>query len=730
MKPSKRFLLVVTFLVSMVSGASTDEGMWPLYSVQQLPLESLRARGLKLDAEQLYGQDGRALADAVVQVGGATGSFVSPDGLILTNHHVAYGAVQEQSTVERNYLRDGFYAPTREQELVAIGYKVYVTLGVKEVTQQILAGVNDDMPPLDRYNAIEKNIKSLVRDTEQGTSIKARVAAMFEGRQYMMYTTLEIRDVRIVYVPPEAIGNYGDDIDNWMWPRHVGDFAFLRAYVAPDGRPADYAKDNVPYRPSVYLPIASTGVHEGDFSMTIGFPGGTSRYISSFDLAARMDFYYPNAIRTSQDQIGLLERAGEKDTSVALRLTSSLAGLDNTLKKNLGIVEGFKRGHTLERKRETERQLIDFLASHPELQSRYGSVLGQLDSLYAAKRQTEGHDFVLGRMNWSCDYFRLASTLYRWACEREKSDLERDRGYQDRDTLTAKQRLRDAQINLVPQADQEICRYFMGRAMELPSGQRIAAIDARFEGSADARGEVDRQVEEWYRTSRVGNAQERLAMFAMSRSQLDALDDPFLNLARDLKPEVDAMRDRDKTRSGAESRLNPLLIQALAEWKRADMYPDANGTMRLSCGEVKGYVPRDATSYFYLTALKGVMEKETGKDPFIVPDSLKTAYVERDFGPWVDPVIDDVPVNFITTNDITGGNSGSPVISGEGRLIGVAFDGNWEGVASDYLFNPEVTRTIVCDVRYIMFILDRVYHLDELVRELQLEPTGRAFHHR
>ncbi len=722
-------LIASLALLLMLSPATGDEGMWPLYSVGELPLDSLRVRGLELPVERISDTDGRSLADAVVQVGGATGSFVSPDGLILTNHHVAYGAVQQQSTVERNYLRDGFYAPTREVELEAIGYKVYVTLGVRDVTPQILIGVTGEMSPLDRFNAIDRNIKSLVRDTEQGTSIKAKVAAMFEGKQYMLYTTLEIRDIRMVYVPPEAIGNYGDEIDNWMWPRHVGDFSFLRAYVAPDGQPADYAKDNVPYRPSVYLPIAATGLQEGDFCMTIGFPGGTSRYISSFDLAARMEFYYPNAIRTSQDQIGLLERAGELDTSVALRLTSSLAGLDNTLKKNLGVVEGFQRGQTLERKRETERQLSAFLASHPDLQSRYGSVLGQLDSLYAAKRQTESHDFVLGRMNWGCDYLRLASTVYRWACEREKLDLERDRGYQDRDTLTAKQRLRDAQINLVPQADKDICRYYMQRAMELPRDQQLAAAEARFAGTQDPQAEIARQVEEWYKTTRVGDAQERLAMFAMSRSQLEALNDPFLNLARDLKPEVDAMRDRDKTRSGAESRLNPLLIQALAEWKQGEMYPDANGTMRLSCGEVKGYVPRDATSYFYLTGLKGVMEKETGRNPFTVPDSLKTAYRDRDFGPWIDTVIHDIPVNFITTNDITGGNSGSPVISGEGRLLGVAFDGNWEGVASDYLFNAEVTRTIVCDVRYIMFILDRVYHLDALVQELQLEPTGRAFHH-
>jgi hypothetical protein len=724
-----RLLITFTVLVSMVSTAPADEGMWPLYSVKQLPLDRLAARGLRLPPEKIYGTDGRSLADAVVQVGGATGSFVSPDGLILTNHHVAFGAVQEQSTVEHNYLRDGFYAPTRSQELQAIGYKVYVTLGVKDVTQQILSGVKDNMAPLARYNAIEKNIKSLVRDTEKGKSVKARVAAMFEGRQYMMYTTLEIRDIRIVYVPPEAIGNYGDEIDNWMWPRHVGDFSFLRAYVTPKGEPADYAPENVPYHPSVYLPVSDAGVREGDFTMTIGFPGGTSRYISSYDLASRMEFYYPIAIRTSQNQIGLLQRSSDQDTAVALRLASAMAGISNGLKKNLGIVEGFRKGDVLEHKRETERQLTDFLASNPELQKRYGRVLGQMDSLYTAKKQTQLHDFILGRMNWGCDYIRMAGTIYRWACEREKPDLERERGYQNRDTLAAKQRLRDAQINLVPQTDQEICKYYMARATELPPDQQIAAIAALFGGKQDVQNEIGRQVEAWYKTTKIGNSDERLAMFAMSRKELDGLSDPFLNLARELKPEADAMRERDKTRSGAESWLDPLLIQALSEWKQTAMYPDANGTMRLSYGEVKGYVPRDATTYFYLTGLKGVMEKETGQVPFTVPDSLKTAYTDRDFGPWIDPVIDDIPVDFLTTNDITGGNSGSPVINGDGRLIGVAFDGNWEGVASDYLFDPDVTRTIVCDVRYIMFVLDRVYHLDELVRELQIKPTGRAFHH-
>jgi hypothetical protein len=722
MRIANRLLLLAIFLVPMASSAVADEGMWPLYSIRQLPFENLRARGLKLPPERIFGTDGKSLADAVVQVGGATGSFVSPDGLILTNHHVAFGAVQEQSTVDQNYLRNGFYAPTRDRELQAIGYRVYVTLDIKDVTERILAGVTEDLAPLARYSAIDQNIKAVVRDTEQGKRIKARVSAMFEGKQYMLYTTLELRDIRMVYVPPEAIGNYGGDIDNWMWPRHVGDFAFLRAYVAPNGEPADYSPKNVPYQPSVYLPVSAAGVRERDFCMTIGFPGRTARYISSFDLAGRIDFGYPNSIRTSEDQIALLEAAGRNDTAVALRLASDLAGINNSLKKSYGVMEGFRRGNTLEQKRGVEKQLSAFLASKPELQSRYGHVLGQLDSLYAAKKRTQPHDFLLGRMDWGCDYLRLANTIYRWACEREKPDLERDRGYQDRDTATARQRLRDAQINLVPQADQEVCRYYMARSIALPDEQKVAAIEELFAGSQEGL------VAQWYQTTRVGDADARMAMFAMSRQELDALNDPFLNLARKLKPELDAMRDREETRSGAESRLTPLLVQALMEWKQTQMYPDANGSMRLSYGEVKGYVPRDATAYSYLTSLKGIIEKETGKDPFIVPDSLETAYADKDYGPWIDTSIDGIPVNFLTTNDITGGNSGSPVINGEGKLIGVAFDGNWEGVASDFVFDPEVTRTIVCDARFILFVVDRVYHLDELVTELHLKPTGRAFH--
>ncbi len=727
---TRRALVVLFAITAITQLASADEGMWPLYSVDQLPLDYLRTRGLNLQPGQIFNSSGSGIADAVVQVGGATGSFVSPEGLILTNHHVAYDAVQEQSTVEHNYLRDGFYASSREEEIPAIGYKAYVTLSVKDVTKEIQSGLTEGMPYLQRYQRIDKNIKKLVSETEKGNRIKARVASMFGGKQYMLYTTLELRDIRLVYVPPEAVGNYGGDIDNWMWPRHTGDFAFLRAYVAPDGRAADFSATNVPYKPKVYLPIETKGLREGDLTMTIGFPGGTSRHISSFELANEIDFYYPNSIASYEDQIAILNEAGKRDPATGLRLASDLQGLNNVLKNSYGTVDGFRKGHTLEHKREAEQQLTEFLAKDLALSAKYGSVLPSFDSLYQAHKQTQLHDFVLGRLARQCDYLSLASTIYRWACEREKPDLERDRGYQNRDTLAAKERLKNAQINLVPEVDKEILKYYLNKAAKLPPSQSIVPLTSLLGDRAESDAEIKELVESWYSSTKVGNAEERLAMFAMKRDQLEKLDDAFINLAKELKPETDAMRERDKAFSGAETRLTPLLVRAIAEWKQGEMYPDANGTMRLSYGEVKSYSPRDATDHFYLTTLHGVLEKETDKEPFTVPDSLRDAYISRDYGSWVDPVVNDIPVNFLTTNDITGGNSGSPVINGNGKLIGVAFDGNWEGVASDYLFIPEVTRTIVADIRYVMFIIDRVYHLESLVKELNLKPTGRAFHQR
>jgi hypothetical protein len=712
-------VLLVMAIAFCAAPAHADEGMWPPYMLDKLPIDSLRARGLELTPAQLYDPGKGGLTDAVIQVG-ATASFVSPQGLIVTNHHVAYGAVQEQSTEAHNYLRDGFYAPTKADELEAIGYTVNVTRAVEDVTSEVLGGLSDKTTGIARFEAIDKAIKKVVAETEKGTHLRCRVVAMFGGTQYMKYTFFEIRDVRIVYVPPEEIGNYGGEVDNWMWPRHTGDFAFMRAYVAPDGKPADYSKENVPYHPSVYLPMSAKGIEDGDLTITVGFPGRTSRYISSFDLANQIDFTFPMMIKNSEEQVRIIEEIGRTDPAIELRMANDLKGIYNRLKKNRGIVEGFKRTRSLERKRAEEKALADFIAKDPKLEEKYGSVLPAMQKLYEGRRATQVVDSRLGRLGRSSDWYSLASELYRWAVEREKPDMKRDAGYQERDSASARRGQRTSQINMVEVADRALFKAALIGLLDLPADQKIAGLETLFAGKTGPARDaaVDAYVNDLYARTQVGNVDARLRMFDMTRRELEGLNDPFIQFAALLYPDIEKMRLRDREFEGAENLLAPKLVQAYEAWRDGSMYPDANGTMRLSFGEVRGFHPRDAVDYHYHTLLRGVIEKDAPDYPFAVPEELEAAYAKHDFGAYAQRGDDDIPVDFLTTNDITNGNSGSPVVNGKGELIGLAFDGNYEAVASDYMFDAEMNRTISVDVRYILFLIDKVYHLDALRNEL------------
>lgn len=715
-------VLAILLILAFAAPLGADEGMWPLYDVTNLPFKELKARGLELKASDLYDPQGKSLDDAVIRLGGGTASFVSPNGLIVTNHHVAFSAIQRQATVDQNYVEQGFYAPTNADEIPAEGYTALVTLTVEDVTDRILAAVSDDLDPLARYMAIDKATKEVVKKAEEGRDVKCEVAQMFGGKQFILYTFFEIRDIRIVYAPPEAIGNYGDDIDNWRWPRHGGDFSFLRAYVAPDGKSAEYAKTNVPYQPSVYLSLSARGMKEGDISLVLGFPGSTQRYASSYHIDDLEHYYYPQLLEMLGRYRAILEEHSSRDSSVALRLKDKEAGIDNFLLYANGLLEGFKRSGILEEKRTKERELTEFLAQNPGAGKKYGSILPELQSLYEEKQKTIKKDFVLGMMTQWSDLFQAAVTMHKWAVEREKPDMEREQGYQDRDTTDTIDNLTTLQINLVPEVDKEIMKYFLGRAFDLPEGQKIEAVEKIFAGKKGAARSayLDTYVDDLFKKTRVGDEKERLAMFRMTKAKLEGLKDPFITLAASLEKELEERRTRTKVRTGALNRLSPLLIQALAEWQGGNLYPDANLSMRLNIGEVKGYSPRDAIRYSHVTSLKGIMEKETGEYPFIVPRELKDAYAKRDYGNYVDPILNDVPVDLLTTNDGTGGNSGSPVLNGRGEIIGLDFDTNYESVAKDYLYSPELARAIVCDIRYVLFVIDRVYHLEPLVAELTI----------
>ena len=699
-----------------------DEGMWPLYDLGKLPLDSLRMRGLTLNQEQIYTPKGGGIADAVIEVGAGSGSFISSNGLIITNHHVAFQAIQQQSRVDKNYIRDGFYAASFDQELPAVGYYAHVTLSMEDVTAKVKAVLKDKMSDIERYKAVEKITKKIIKDAEKGRDVECEVSKMFGGMQYILYNYLKIKDVRIVYVPPYAIGNFGGDIDNWIWPRHTGDFSFLRAYVSPDGSTADYSTENVPYHPEIYFPISSQGIKEGDFTMIMGFPGYTDRYASSYDLDNLINHEYPLDIRTYEDELAIFNEAGARDSSVAIRLAETVSGINNTLKNSYGMMEGFKKADILNTKRTTEQQLTRFLEENPELLKEYGGVLPQLDSLHREKRLMQDRDFALEHLRYGSDFYYMAYRIYRWASEKEKPDIERDPDYQNRDSASTHETLENMQINLVPETDKKILKYFLKKALDLPPDQKIATLENIFSGKqGDERDQlIDRFLDSLYTHTAIGNLEKRLTMFNMPLKQLENLNDPLLGFAKALKPDMDAMRERGKRFSGAENRLTPKLIAAYTEWKKGNLYPDANGSMRFNYGFIKGYNPRDAVRYNWLTGLNGVMEKETGKDPFIVPQELKQAHLTRDFGSYIDPSINDIPVDFLSTNDGTGGNSGSPCLNGKGEIIGLVFDGNYESISMDYLFNPNIVRSIQVDIRYVLFLIDRVYHLDALMKELTI----------
>jgi len=399
-----------------------------------------------------------------------------------------------------------------------------------------------------------------------------------------------------------------------------------------------------------------------------------------------------------------------------------IKGLYNYLKKNQGMLDGFKKSGLLQDKIGKEKLLTEFLNNNLELKTKYGQVFLELDSLYKENKKFQDKEFLMDWMSSYTDFLDFASTIYKWSLEKEKKDIDREPGYQNRDTLETKEWLEEAQINLVPSADKIVLTYFLKKALELPVGQKILAIEKIFTGKEkqDKERIIEDFVNNLYQNTKLGLIETRLKMFRMSKKELERQNDSYIDFAKDLEVEREEIRVRNKEFSGALKRLQPILIQAYAEWKNGKLYPDANGTIRFNYGEVKGYSPEDAVDYKYITTLSGVMEKNTGEEPFDAPKGLQEVYNKKDFGSHFNKALGDVPVDFLSTNDITNGNSGSPVMNSKGELVGLAFDGNYEAMTSDYEFDPEITRAINVDIRYVLFLLDKVYHAEKLLKEFTI----------
>ena len=717
-------LLSVSVLAAMaaVPAALAGEGMWV---PQQLPQISgpLAKAGLKLAPEQLADLTGDPMG-AVVALGGCTASFVSPNGLVATNHHCAYGAIQLNSTPENNLIRNGFNAPTTADELSAgPNARVFVLDSITDVTGQAraaIAAAGDDA--LGRTRALEALEKQLIAACEADAGFRCRLYSFSGGNSYRLFRNMEIRDVRLAYAPPGSVGKFGGDVDNWMWPRHTGDFAFYRAYVGKDGKPAAYSPDNVPFKPRHWLKFADQPLGEGDFVMVAGYPGSTNRYAlaAEFDNAAQWS--YPAIAGHFNNQIALVEAAGKLDPQVQVRYASSMAGWNNTAKNYQGQLSGFKRIDAAGQKRAEEAAVLAWLKGQGARGQAALDAHARLLALLEQSQATRERDLALGMFN-NTAMLGTASQLYRLAIERAKPDAERESGYQQRDLPAIEGGLRQLERRYVASMDRQLQAYWLDQYLKLPAAQRVAAIDAWLGGNDAAA--VKRALDRLAGTA-LGSTDERLKWLSADRAAFEASTDPAIQYAVAVMPTLLKLEQERKTRAGENLAARPVYLQAVADYKNSQgefVYPDANLSLRITFGNVTGYVPRDGVKYTPFTTLEGVVAKETGADPFDSPQALLDAVAARRHGGLADARLGSVPVNFLSDLDITGGNSGSPVLDAHGKLVGLAFDGNWESVASNWVFDPAMTRMILVDQRYMRWIMQEVFPAPQLLREIGVAPA-------
>jgi hypothetical protein len=696
-----------------------EEGMWLPHDLPDEVMHRMHDMGLELTRDEIYNTSGTGVANAVVKIG-ATGSFVSPDGLILTNHHVAFGAVQRISTPEKNYIDDGFLATTRDDEVPAFGYTAQVIKSVEDVTEEVLAAVDPLMSPLERYKSIERRTKEIVRRAESGADVYCEVREFFGGSEYLLYTFLRIKDVRVVYVPSRAIGEYGGDIDNWMWPRHTGDFSFLRAYVAPDGRTAEFSDANVPYRPSTYLRVAPEGLEEGDFGMIIGFPGKTRRYLTSYALSDFENFEYPERIRLYRQMVEILEEQSGQDPVAAVRVASVIKAINNRLKNNKGMLEGFRRFGLVARQESEERKMQAALAGDPLLDKDCRTVLRDFRVLYQQRQESAMKDLLLDQMSSRQTLFSQAMLLYKWSIEKEKDDMDRAPEYMDRRIPDLKRNLRFFQMSLHLPSDRAVLRMFFHEMLNLPGAERVEFVDEMFDGKTGTELEeaLEAYLDDLYAGTDLDNGDERLSMFEMSHEELISKGDSFIALAAGLYDENEARIIREQTFEGELSVLTPKWMHVIAAWSGYEPYPDANGTMRLNYGEVKGYSPGGDVYFTPFTTFQEVAAKHTGVPPFDCPERILALASDRRYTSYLGPSLGDVPVNLLTTHDSTGGNSGSPLLNARGELVGCLFDGNYEAMTADFLFQNDITRSIHVDIRYVLFIAEFADGAHNVLEEL------------
>ncbi len=721
-----KFARIIVLIVLLFSATAicADEGMWMPQQIPELAAR-LQAMGFTGDAKAFADLTGQPMG-AVVSLGGCTASFVSPDGLIVTNHHCVIGGLQFNSTPQHNLLQEGYLAKTRGDELPnGPGSRVFVTTSVKEVTNEITGNIDPKLTDRQRYDLIERRIKEHVATCEKG-GLRCNVASFFEGLKYFEIAQLEIKDVRLVYAPAEGIGVFGGETDNWRWPRHTGDWSFLRAYVGKDGKPANYSKENVPYHPKHWLKVSPEGAKTGELVFVVGYPGRTMRHQTYSQVKETTEWAFPRYIRLAQEQLAILDKLTKDNKAIAIKVVGRVQGLNNSLTNQRGMLEGLVKGGVLAEKEGQEKALVKWIAATPERQKKFGEILPALNAMQAESEKTRERNAVLGNVVQSSSYLGAAESLYRLSKERPKKDLDRDSGFQERDWPRIRENLDRLQRTIDPTADRALLNWAMGLAAALPDNQRIEPLDkvaGLHPGMSkdDADKAINDFLDKLYANTKLADRNFRLGLLDKSTAELEATGDSFIQLAQALYPLQESIRETGKDRAGAYARLRPRYMQALLAKAGGLVAPDANSTLRVTYGTLKGVDARAGLFYNPHTTLQGIVEKNTGEGDFNAPqyqlDAIKALRAGKKT-PYFDVTLKDVPVNFLSTVDTTGGNSGSPTLNPKGELVGLLFDGTYETVASNFLFDKEKTRSIHVDSRYMLWNMSDVDGAQNLLKEM------------
>ncbi|MBK9963584.1 MAG: S46 family peptidase [Holophagales bacterium] len=667
--------------------------------------------------------------NAIVSLGGCSASFISPDGLIATNNHCVQGSLQYNSTPEKNLIVDGFLARTREEELSnGPGSRVWVTVSVKEVTDEITGKVDPKITDRLRYQVIERRIKERTAACEKD-GLRCNIASFFEGLRYYEIAQLEINDVRLVHSPPQGIGNYGGETDNWQWPRHTGDFSFYRAYVGKDGKPAPYSKENVPYHPKHFLKVSPKGASPGELIFVAGYPGRTQRHETYAEVKERTEWTLPRSVRRSKEMIAILEATTKGQKDLEIKAEPRMRGLFNGMKKNEGVLQGLLKGGILARKQAKQQELEAWIAADPQRKKEYGETLVTLAAMQAESEKTRERDSVLGGIYQGSSLLSTANQLYRLSLEIPKKDLDREPAFQERNWTRSKEGLERMQRTYDNRLDRPMLRYALLEAAALPEGQRIAPVDtlvglAAGQAKDESAKKIDAYLDAFYAGTKLPEKEFRIGLFGKSTKEIVDTKDTAVQLAVALHPLSEANRELDKANSGKRTRIRPVYMRALLAQGGGLVAPDANSTLRVTFGRVQGVDPRDGMRYLPQTTLQGVVDKHTGEGEFNAPDRMLEAVKALRAGkktPYFDPKLGDVPVDFMSDVDTTGGNSGSAVLNSQGELVGLLFDGTLETVASDFLFDTEKTRSIQVDSRYLLWNWDAVEGAKNLLDEVGIK---------